>query len=332
MVAQLDSAYIKTRPLKVVSRLVSYALFEGRPLTTAGRWINPLVFTHFALEKSLPALRSTNAPLFVIGTGRSGTTILGVLMSMHKDVGFLNEPKALWHSIIPCEDVIGSYTRAPARYRLDEADATPEVVSNAHRLFGAYLWTVRASRLVDKYPELVFRIPFVRAIFPNAKFVFLVRNGWDTCASIEKWSKRLGLQQDGETHDWWGVNNRKWMLMLDELVSPDPIFHGMVDHIRCLSNHTDMAAVEWIITMREGLRMLQQHPGCISMLRYEDLVERPRESLQGLLRFASLDDDPAFFSYAERTLRPAPIHPPFDLDPVIRPLFDETMRLLGYPA
>ena len=34
MVAQLDSLYIKTRPTKVVSRLISYGLFEGRPLTT----------------------------------------------------------------------------------------------------------------------------------------------------------------------------------------------------------------------------------------------------------------------------------------------------------
>jgi len=330
MIAQLDSTYLKLKPAKVISRLISYALFEGRPLTTKGQWINPFLFMHFALEKHLPQLRKIKQPLFIIGTGRSGTTILGILMSIHKNVGFLNEPKALWHSILPFEDVIGSYTRAQAKYRLDETDASLGVIRNAHRLFGAYLWTVRSGRLVDKYPELVFRVPFVKAIFPDAKFIFLVRNGWDTCSSIEKWSKRLGVNQTGETHDWWGVDNRKWNLMLDELVVPDPIFSGILDDVRKLSSHTDMAAVEWIVTMREGIRRKKQNPDCIHLIRYEDIIEKPRESLSTLLRFAELDDDPIFLSYAEKVLRPAPIHAPFDLNVAIRPLFDDTMKLLGY--
>jgi hypothetical protein len=332
MIAQLDSTYLKQRPTKVVSRLISYTLFEGRPLTTKGQWINPFLFMHFGVEKRLPQLRQIKQPLFIIGTGRSGTTILGVLMSMHKDVGFLNEPKALWHSIFPFEDVIGSYTRAKAKYRLDEKDASPDVIRNAHRLFGAYLLTVMSKRLVDKYPELVFRVPFVKAIFPDAKFIFLVRNGWDTCSSIEKWSKRLGVNQATETHDWWGADNRKWDLMLDELVAPDPIFTGILDQVRSLSSHTDMAAAEWIVTMREGLRRKEQNPDCIHLIRYEDLVEKPRESLSAVLRFADMNDDPDFFSYAEKVLRPAPIHAPFDLNPAIRPLFDDTMKLLGYPT
>ena len=51
MFAQLNSLYLKTRPYKVFSRLVSYGLFEGRPLTTRGRWINPLLFKLFNLQK-----------------------------------------------------------------------------------------------------------------------------------------------------------------------------------------------------------------------------------------------------------------------------------------
>ena len=332
VVAQLDTEYLALRPTKVVSRLVSYALFEGRPLTTKGRWINPFIFFHFALERRFPQVREVKKPLFIIGTGRSGTTILGILMSMHKDVGFLNEPKALWHAIFPHEDVIGSYTRAQAKYRLDETDVSSAVTRNAHRLFGAYLWTVRSGRLVDKYPELVFRVPFVKAIFPDAKFIFLVRNGWDTCSSIEKWSERLGVNKASETHDWWGADNRKWILMLDELVAPDPIFSGILDNVRALSSHTDMAAVEWIVTMREGLRRKEQNPGCVHLIRYEDLVDKPRESLSAMLIFAELENDPPFFAYAENVLRPAPIHAPFELDAAIRPLFDDTMKLLGYSA
>ena len=118
MIAQLTPLYIKTRPAKLFSRLVSYALFEGRPLTTKGRWINPLVFSLLAMEKKLPQMRKVVKPIFIIGSGRSGSTILGTLLSMHRDIGFLNEPKAIWHTLYPYEDVIGNYTGMKASYRL----------------------------------------------------------------------------------------------------------------------------------------------------------------------------------------------------------------------
>jgi len=99
MLAQIDKEYISMRPWKLFSRLVSYALFEGRPLTTRGRWINPLIFSLFKIEKKLPQIKKVERPIFILGTGRSGTTVLGIVFSMHNQVGFLNEPKALWHEI-----------------------------------------------------------------------------------------------------------------------------------------------------------------------------------------------------------------------------------------
>jgi len=330
MVAQIDSQYIKTRPTKLASRLISYALFEGRPVTTKGQWINPLLFAHFAVEKRLPQFKPVKKPLFILGTGRSGTTILGIVLSMHRAVGFLNEPKALWHAIYPSEDVIGSYSRGDARYRLDAADATAEVKRNAHRLFGAYLTSVFSSQLVDKYPELIFRVPFVREIFPDAKFIFLVRNGWDTCASIDKWSVRCGEQKNGEVHDWWGVNHRKWKLMLEQLIYPDPYFAEIESTAAGLEKHTDMAALEWIITMREGLCRMKENTGCIFMLRYEDLVASPRQSLHDIAVFAGLSKDEVFLDYGASILRPAPRHAEYEMNPSLYPLFKETMQSLGY--
>lgn len=316
----------------MIPRLLSYALFEGRPLTTRGRWINPVVFAHFALEKRLPVLRRVVKPVFIIGTGRSGTTILGVVMSMHRQVGFLNEPKALWHSIYPREDVIGNYTRQRARYRLDADDADEGVVGAAHRLFGAYLWLTRQERLVDKYPELVFRVPFVQRIFPDARFVFLMRSGWDTCHSIETWSRRKGVDARGEVHDWWGADRRKWELMVEELVLADPELGSIHELVGSLTEHLPMAAVEWVVTMREGLRRSREHPHAVLPLRYEDLVSSPRAKLQELLGFCELPSDERFVAYGEQTLSPAPPHPRFDLPAPLRELFDRTMAELGYGA
>lgn len=330
MVAQVDSSYFKHRPSKLLSRLVSYAFFEGRPVTTRGQWINPFLFAHFSFEKLLPQLKKVEKPIFILGTGRSGTTILGVLLSMHREIGFLNEPKAMWHSIYDGEDVIGSYSRGEARYRLNASDVTEVVRSSAHRLFGAYLGAVFSKRLVDKYPELVFRVPFVRNIFPDAKFIFLVRNGWDTCASIDKWSERCGEQSNGEVHDWWGVNQRKWKLMLKELIEPDPYFSGVMDIAPTLSRHVDMAALEWVVTMREGLRRMKENPDCVLMVGYEELTNNPRMVLSEIAHFAGLSIDETFLRYGETTLKPSIRHAEFSIHPRLRPLFDETMKELGY--
>lgn len=330
MIAQLSKQYIMTRPWKILPRLISYALFEGRPLTTRGQWINPLVFGLFRLEKHLPPLKKVNKPIFIVGTGRSGTTMMGVLLSLHPDIGFLNEPKALWHCIYPYEDVIGSYSRGNARFRLTKDDVTGKVKKTAHRLFGVYLAITGAGRVVDKYPEIIFRIPFVREIFFDAKFVFLVRNGWDTCSSIKIWSKRKGVKAKGEIHDWWGADNRKWKIMVSELVENDPYFSKCISSVKRLTSHSDRAVVEWIVTMREGLNQMQQNSQCIYMIRYEDLVQHPESELIKLLEFCKLGRDAKLDQYTKKQIYRRKPHQHFKIHPEIEPLFQETMTELGY--
>lgn len=331
MLAQLDSLYIRIRPWKLWSRLLSYGLFEGRPLTTKGQWINPLVFALFAIEKSLPCLHQVKAPVYILGTGRSGTTVLGMVLSMHQEVGFLNEPKALWHSIHSGEDLIGSYVRGHARYRLGAKDATAEGIRSAHRLYGAYLRSTFSQRVVDKYPELIFRVPFVKAIFPDAKFIFLARNGWDTCCSIQAWSNRLGKPEGDETHDWWGADRRKWNLLIDQLVPEHPDLARHAEAMRAWTNQTDMAAVEWIITMREGLRLIEAYPQDVLRVDYERLCNSPISVLSEIVNFANFETiDHAFYDYASQTLKNTPAKSAFKLDDSIENIFCELMVRLGY--
>ena len=331
MVAQIDRHYIRTRPSRLWSRLISYGLFEGRPLTTRGQWINPLVFAHFALEAQLPPLKRSKAPIFVLGAGRSGTTILGILLSMHCDVGFLNEPKAMWHAALGGgEDLIGSYDRGAARYRLDAADATPEVIRTLHHIQGAYLRLTGTRRVVDKYPELVFRLPFVKAIFPDARFLFIARNGWDTCASIKGWSGRHGTEADGESHDWWGADSRKWHLLVDQIVPEHADLALHAAEMRGWTDQEQRAIVEWIVTMREGHALAQAHPDEVLHVPYEEMCAAPRDWMTRIANFAGLSGDETFLSYAEEKLTEAQRHAPFALAPCLEAPFDETMRRLGY--
>ena len=332
MIAQINSDYIKTRPIKALTRLMSYAFFEGRPVTTKGRWINPLVFSILkTVSTNKNKYRPVEKPIFILGTGRSGTTILGIVLSMHKEVGYLNEPKAIWHLVHPHEDIIGNYSQVPdAKYRLATEDATDEMRQRAFQMFGAYLTATRSKRLVDKYPELIFRVDFVRAIFPDARFIFLVRNGWDTCHSIATWSKRLGVQVNSEKHDWWGVDDRKWKLLVEQLVKTSPIFSQTSDEVKDFERHLDRAAVEWIVTMREGIHLMQTSPDHIHLVRFEDLTSQPDKTLSALCDFCELPMDTTFRKYARQTLHPVPPRKAFDIHPKIDSLFRDTMRGIGY--
>jgi hypothetical protein len=292
--------------------------------------MNPILTAFLKLAKRMPCTRPVRAPIFILGTGRSGTTILGKVLSMHRDVGWLNEPKLLWHITYPYEDLIGSYSQGPAYYRLDASHATQDVHRTIRRLYGFYLSLTRSNRIVDKYPEMIFRTEFLRALFPDAKFVFLIRNGWDTLSSIADWSHRFGLEQDGQVHDWWGVNRRKWCLLNEQILANEPLFAGVRDEVAKLEQHTDMAAVEWIATAQEGMRLVEKAPREIHIVRFEVLTTHSTDVLAQLGEFCELVPDEIYFSYACRVLRPPALRQRPTLHPVIRPLFNETMKAIGY--
>lgn len=323
MVAQIDHAYIDKRPTRLWSRMVSYVLFEGRPLTTRGRWINPLIRAHSRAFTALPKLKAVRKPAYILGTGRSGTTILGIVLSMHREVGFLNEPKLLWAELHQGEDLIGSYNRNPARYRLEAADATATLRRATHKVFGSYLALSNTRRVVDKYPELIFRTGFVKAIFPDALFLFLSRSGKATCASIDSWSKRLGTEAEGETHDWWGADDRKWRLLTEQLVSEHTDLAAHADRMGEL-DHTGRAAVEWIVTMREGMRLLDERRDDLLHVPYEALCAEPGRWAQKLENFLDLGRDEVFQDYAGATLSDPARDITLDLPDWLRPIFDAT--------
>ena len=137
MIAQLSKIYIDYKPTKTISRLVSYFLFEGRPLSTKGQFINPILLIFYRIIQFLPQLKKIQKPVFIIGMGRSGTTVLGKVLSLHSDLGFLNEPKAMWYFANNQDDLIGSYSDEAGKYCMDSVDATQSTKKRI-TLFYAY--------------------------------------------------------------------------------------------------------------------------------------------------------------------------------------------------
>jgi hypothetical protein len=271
-------------------------MFEGRPVTTRGRWWNPVVFGNLRSAAG-GAARRVDRPVFIVGMGRSGTTLLGRILAAHPSVGFLNEPKAIWHVIRDDEDIIGSYAQPhTGRLYLNEVDANEEVIRRGHALFSWYLLASHSSRLVDKYPELVFRHAFVRNIFADARFVVAVRSPWSTLKSVAEWS------QTNASHnaDWWGVRDQKWHILWQQGVLQRPDNADLLGlDLGEEADHYVRAAVEWVVTMREAISLASVDP-VSRVVRYDELVMRPREVVRDTLEFCELDPSSRTEDYAER--------------------------------
>ena len=240
-------------------------------------------------------------PVFVVGMGRSGTTLLGCILATHASVGFLNEPKALWHKIRDDEDIIGSYGPPGAgRLCFDAADASDPAIQRAHSMYSWYLWITRSRRLVDKYPELVFRAPFVRAIFPDARFLVAVRSPWQALESVAVWSQIHEIDQA----NWWGYADQKWNNSWLQGVTEMP---GNEDIAAMdLANERDeyvRAAVEWVVTMRAAMDLVRGDHRAEFVL-YDDLVANPREIVERILDLPELPPDPHTWQYAEAVVSP----------------------------
>jgi hypothetical protein len=287
--------FFRIAPGRAASRLISYSLFEGRPLTTKGRWWNPVVFGNLRFASGR-AGKPIDRPVFIVGMGRSGTTLLGRILSIHPSVGFLNEPKAMWHVIREDQDILGSY--APprtGRLYLGAQDADEEVSRRGRALFSWYLRASRSKRVIDKYPELVFRHPFIRAIFPDARFLIAVRSPWSILESVAKWSESHSTDEA----NWWGMRDQKWEILWTQAVIART---GNSDIATMdLAGENDnyvRAAVEWIVSMREAISLAATDP-LAQVIRYEELVQHPREVIRKTLCFCELPASSRTEAYAD---------------------------------
>jgi len=149
------------------------------------------------LRLPLPPLRP---PLFLLGCGRSGTTLLGQCLGAHPEVTYLNEPRLLWSSCFPETDIWSSNPeRRRARLLLGSETVADRARRRLVRRFSLEMLFTGRPRLVEKTPANNFRIPFLLALFPEARFLYLERDGLDVAHSIAKQTNWYG---EGHNYKW----------------------------------------------------------------------------------------------------------------------------------
>jgi len=261
---------------------------------------------------------AVDRPVFIIGCGRSGTTIMGEMLSKHPALAYLFEPRDIW-SYEPRTDIWSERAeQLGGRLQLGADDMRPETTAKIANAFGAELWLQRGTVLVEKLPINSFRIAYIRAMFPDARFIYLLRHGLEVARSIAKLAPR-GL--------WFGHNDYKWRLLSDLAQKS-----GDARLVELCTSDELRGLLEWRLSFLAARAALQRLPrGRWIEIRYEDLVAEPLAVCRQLEAFLGLPPSDAMRRFASVELgRRSHAASVGDLSPEAREIAGDLLAELGY--
>mgnify|MGYP006283762893 CR=1 FL=1 len=260
--------------------------------------------------------------LFIVGSPRSGTTILGEILDLHPEINQWYEPYFVWDK----------YFRLAPDDERSVKDATGRVRRHIRKNFQRYRSKCKCRFIVDKSPRNSLKIPFIRQIFPGARFVHIIRDGRDATLSINReWNKRKEIVEG--SGDRPGFNYTKAFHVIRAWLNRHPFWmdrlralwfetHGHIfnkarhlnrlrwhgqtgwgprfrDWEQFLAAHTVLQfnAMQWNSCVRSCLKNLEEvEEGQKLTLRYEDFVRQPDQVIERILHFIGAESTPAFFN------------------------------------
>lgn len=223
-------------------------------------------------------MSENNAPFFIVGSGRSGTTLLRLVLSGHSR---LHIPPETWfllplvarlpltEPLSPAQvetalDIITGHFRWPD-LRLDAAALgaevralpSPRLAELVAPIYRALLARAGKPRFGDKTPPYIGIVPQLRSLYPGARFIHLIRDGRDVAISFV-----------------------------------DAHFRGRAYH---------GAHFEWTRAVRQGLAYRgTPHAAHILELRYEDLVRDLEGTVRHVCTFLGETFEPAMLDWRDR--------------------------------
>ena len=252
--------------------------------------------------------------LFVVGCGRSGTTIFSHCIGQHRDIEELNEPLHIWFGTSIETDVISPFAGlVGGRCRLDRHDVNDKVKAR-YRAMIDYHVKGKASIVCDKLPLNTFRVDYIAELCPKAKFILLERSPRAVARSIEQCAKRDGI--------WWGPYDCKWRA-ISRYAEQRPDLRDIVpaavdDYYRGL--------IEWRVGQDLVLDdFTKLEPGRTMQVQYEDFVTEPKRIMKQCMDFAGARLDETVVDFAAARVRPTKAEP---IDPRTSPEDDRLHAII----
>jgi hypothetical protein len=209
---------------------------------------------------------------FVIGMGRSGTTLLRLMLDAHSHLAIPAETHFIPFLLAdPPRDGAECLARLQAMPTWADFDLAatgfesrlralePFALADAMRLFFvSYAQTQGKPRWGDKTPPYVEQVAAIGALLPEARFVHILRDGRDVALSYRD----------------------KWFGPGDDLIAAARLWRD-----RILAARTQSATLT---------------PGRYLELRFEDLIAEPERELRRVCAFLELPFEPGMLDYHAR--------------------------------
>ncbi|MCW6051438.1 sulfotransferase [Lyngbya sp. CCAP 1446/10] len=206
--------------------------------------------------------------IFLVGTPRSGTTILQSLLAAHPEVISFPESK-FFHYLL--YDKLAGQLRSRMKAFFNDEIKRPELlkdfddsqsVETKTRWFVGVLDGLAAEQnksiWLEKTPEHIYFIPDIEGLLPDAKFIHILRNGMDTIASMYE-STRI-------YHELWGAG---WDL----------------DH--CIER--------WVYAVLNSHKYVNKASHVL--VKYEELLDDKIKLLGKICKFVDIEYDGAMLEY-----------------------------------
>lgn len=232
--------------------------------------------------------------VFIIGAPRSGTNML-------RDVITSFDGGVTW----PCDEINYILRHGNVRFKSDEFPpelARKPVKKYLRRVFEDYSREKNASFLVEKTCANSLRVLFLNEVFPQAKFIFIYRDGVDATGSAKlRWTAKLDLRYIFEKVRfvplvdlpyygirYLGARLHRFFSKEGRLAFWGPALNDMQSIVK---NNTlnEVCAIQWqqcVEKSEEGLSKIE--PERVHRLSYEGFVNAPGHELGKILEFVGI--------------------------------------------
>lgn len=182
-------------------------------------------------------------PIFLVGSTRSGTTLLSLMLRQHPRIAYAGELEWVWDFPFKGEPVLETvppdgyhdWLRTQRHFQHHHLEADSSLTFR--ELVESLVWQMRADADPGGQKTWVAwtmhrHLPQVLRIWPNARLIHLVRDGRDVCAS---WIRHGWIGSGYEAAPGWvdelvtwravasGVDSRQRMEMRFEHLVTDPV-------------------------------------------------------------------------------------------------------------
>jgi len=240
-------------------------------------------------------------PVFIVGCGRSGTTLLFDLLANHpglaRTTGYPDgEDHDGWVEHGQCV-MAGIGNVAHSKYgdgingyhcclEMDRSDVTAEIVAAMHRHYSEnVLGGNSAKRVINKCPHNSNKIDYMLGIFPDAKVVQIVR---DCEPMVASWLAIMDAHPSLVAY--WPEESLPCFWLLPKPKEPASVAR-LARHNRFFPGGGASLWIDYWNKVNQGIeRQMVGRLDQLLIIRYEDLVSRPADVLGQIVKFCGLPE------------------------------------------